>query len=51
MVHFYTFRNRRQVAGLRDVLTGKGYTVVRIRKCGNVAPGVARWVFELKAGS
>jgi len=51
MVHFYTFQNRRQVTGLRDVLTGKGYTVVRIRMCGNVAPCVARWVFDLKTGS
>jgi len=51
MVHFDTFRNRRQVTGLRNVLTGKGYAVIRIRRCGNVAPGVARWVFELKTGA
>jgi len=48
MVHFFTFQNRRQASELGGVLAGKGYTVARIRKCGNVAPGVARWVFDLK---
>jgi tRNA (guanine37-N1)-methyltransferase len=48
MIHFYTFQNTRQIPGLRDMFCQSGYEVVSIRMCGNVAPCVARWVFDLK---
>jgi tRNA (guanine37-N1)-methyltransferase len=51
IVHFYTFRNRRQIAGLAEELRGRGFEGVFSRRCGNVAPGVARWVFDLKKES
>jgi len=47
MVHFYTFRNKRQVAELAGELGGRGFEPVCTRRCGNVAPGVSRWVFDL----
>ncbi|WP_321507372.1 RsmD family RNA methyltransferase [uncultured Methanoregula sp.] len=51
MIHFYTFRNKRQVFDIRDGLERRGYDVKLARRCGNVAPGISRWVFDLKSGS
>ena len=51
MIHFYTFRNKREIKELTDRFCRTGYEAVRIRRCGNVAPGVARWVFDLKRSS
>ena len=48
MIHFYTFRNKGQIALLEALFARTGYEVLRVRKCGNVAPSVARWVFDLK---
>ena len=48
MIHFYTFRNRRQSAQLEQEFTRKGLAVVLRHRCGNVAPSVSRWVFEMR---
>lgn len=48
MVHFYTFRNKGQAAELAEEMGGWGFEPVCTRRCGNVAPGVSRWVFDLR---
>ena len=47
MIHFTTFKNRDQADALAGEFTLKGFEVVVQRRCGNVAPGVSRWVFDL----
>jgi tRNA (guanine37-N1)-methyltransferase len=48
MIHFYTFRKRHEIPGLADAYHRLGLSVQGIRKCGNVAPGVSRWAFDLR---
>jgi tRNA (guanine37-N1)-methyltransferase len=47
MIHFYTFKNRDQADALVREFAKKGFDVVVRRRCGNVAPSVSRWVFDL----
>jgi tRNA (guanine37-N1)-methyltransferase len=47
MIHFYTFKNRNQADALVREFTNTGFEVVVRRRCGNVAPSVSRWVFDL----
>jgi len=47
MIHFYTFKNREQADALGPEFGQKGFEVVIQRRCGNVAPGVSRWVYDL----
>jgi tRNA (guanine37-N1)-methyltransferase len=47
MAHFYTFRAKEQVPGLLASYERKGLGVAYYSPCGNVAPGVSRWVFDL----
>jgi tRNA (guanine37-N1)-methyltransferase len=47
MLHFYTFKNQNQASALAEEFECKGYEVAVLRRCGNVAPGVSRWVFDL----
>jgi tRNA (guanine37-N1)-methyltransferase len=47
MIHFYTFKNRHQIPLLLGGFENKGLCVNFFRPCGNVAPGVSRWVFDL----
>jgi tRNA (guanine37-N1)-methyltransferase len=47
MIHFTTFKNRKQADALVGEFTMKGFDVVVLRRCGNVAPSVSRWVFDL----
>jgi tRNA (guanine37-N1)-methyltransferase len=47
IIHFYTFKNRDQADALVREFTKKGFEVVVQRRCGNVAPSVSRWVFDL----
>jgi tRNA (guanine37-N1)-methyltransferase len=47
MIHFYTFKNRHQADDLGSDFGHKGFEVVIQRRCGNVAPGVSRWVYDL----
>jgi tRNA (guanine37-N1)-methyltransferase len=44
---FYTFKTREQVPGLVAGYEKAGLDVSFYSSCGNVAPGVSRWVFDL----
>lgn len=46
-VHFYTFKKQRQIEGLTAKYRNMGFHVELSRQCGNVAPGVSRWAFDL----
>ena len=46
-IHFYTFKNQHQAGAMAAEFEKQGYDVVEMRACGNVAPGVSRWVFDL----
>jgi len=47
-IHFYTFKNRNQAEDLKIWLIHAGYEVTRVHRCGNVAPSVSRWVYDMK---
>lgn len=47
MIHFYTFKKRHQIEGLIEKYEDMGFQVELCRRCGNVAPAVCRWVFDL----
>jgi len=47
LIHFTTYKNRNQADALAGELEMKGFEVVVQRRCGNVAPSVSRWVFDL----
>lgn len=46
-IHFYTFRRPSEISGLREEYERSGLQVINVRRCGNVAKGVARWAFDL----
>lgn len=46
-VHYYTFRRDGEIPGLIGSFRKKGLETVLWRRCGNVAPGVCRLVFDL----
>jgi tRNA (guanine37-N1)-methyltransferase len=46
-VHFYTFKRRQQIEGLSKKYEDMGFEIGLCRRCGNVAPGVSRWAFDL----
>jgi tRNA (guanine37-N1)-methyltransferase len=46
-LHFYTFKKRHQIESLKRSYEDLGLEVKLCRRCGNVAPGVSRWVFDL----
>jgi tRNA (guanine37-N1)-methyltransferase len=47
MIHFYTFKARNEIPALIEEYAQKGFDVTYYNACGNVAPGVSRWVFDL----
>jgi tRNA (guanine37-N1)-methyltransferase len=47
-VHFYTFKPKEQIPELIEEYENMGFEVQFHRRCGNVAPGISRWVFDLK---
>jgi tRNA (guanine37-N1)-methyltransferase len=47
MLHFYTFKKLTQIEGLKRSYEDMGLEVVDCRSCGNVAPGVCRWAFDM----
>lgn len=49
-IHYYTFKNRNQAEELRVRFTNAGYEEIRVHRCGNVAPSVSRWVYDMKTG-
>ena len=48
MIHFYTFKTKEEIAELILSFEKEGLKTVFSRRCGNIAPGVYRWVFDLK---
>ena len=51
MIHFYTFKKKFEIPAFIEVLEKGGYGITFYRSCGNVAPGVSRWVFDLERES
>jgi tRNA (guanine37-N1)-methyltransferase len=47
MIHFYTFKAKEQIPGLIAAFEAKGLIVSHSAPCGNVAPGISRWVFDM----
>ena len=47
MLHFYTFKKPCQIEELKRSYEDMGLVVVNCRSCGNVAPGVCRWAFDM----
>lgn len=48
IVHFYTFKAVNEIPGLIESFRKKGFDPAGYRPCGNVAPGISRWVFDLR---
>jgi len=46
-LHFYTFKKLHQIEPLKKSYEDLGLEVMQARRCGNVAPSVCRWVFDL----
>ncbi|MCZ7392233.1 MAG: hypothetical protein ABOK23_03675 [Candidatus Methanoperedens sp.] len=47
-VHFYTFKKDFELAHFRKLLEEKGWRIDFYRSCGEVAPRVSRYVFDLQ---
>ncbi|UUX91948.1 class I SAM-dependent methyltransferase [Methanoplanus endosymbiosus] len=47
-LHFYSFRPENQVGDFIDYAKGCGFIVEGYSACGNVAPGILRWVFDMR---
>jgi len=48
IIHLYTFRKKSEIPGLIAEYQSRRLSVVAYRRCGNIAPGVNRWVFDLR---
>jgi tRNA (guanine37-N1)-methyltransferase len=48
MIHFYTFKKKHQIPELIEEFRTRRLDMKFFRACGNVAPGVSRWVFDLE---
>lgn len=46
-LHFYTFKKQYQIDWLAERYGMMGLQTELFRRCGNVAPGVSRWAFDL----
>jgi tRNA (guanine37-N1)-methyltransferase len=51
MIHFYTFRAKNEIPALVEEFGKKGFDLTYRNACGNVAPGISRWVFDLVRSS
>jgi len=47
ILHVYTFKKLHQIEPLKKSYQDLGLEIMQSRRCGNVAPGVCRWVFDL----
>ena len=47
IVHFYTFKKDFEIAHFKRLLEERGWHIEFYRNCGNVAPRVSRYVFDL----
>jgi tRNA (guanine37-N1)-methyltransferase len=48
-VHFYTFKKDFEIPHFKHLLIEKGWNINFFKDCGNVAPRVKRYVFDLKS--
>jgi len=48
ILHFYTFKNATQIPALEREYFQAGLKIHGIRRCGNVAPGIGRYVFDME---
>jgi tRNA (guanine37-N1)-methyltransferase len=48
MIHFYTFCNQNQADIRGEEFARSGFDCIIQRRCGNVAPGISRWVYDLR---
>jgi tRNA (guanine37-N1)-methyltransferase len=46
-VHIYTFKTKEELPGLIAAYEEKGLTITYNAPCGNIAPGVCRYVFDM----
>jgi tRNA (guanine37-N1)-methyltransferase len=47
-IHFYTFKSGMEIGPLVEAFKEKGLTAGFWNQCGSVAPGISRYVFDLK---
>ncbi|MFA4850791.1 MAG: RsmD family RNA methyltransferase [Methanoregula sp.] len=47
MIHMYTFKTKNEISALIEKYKQKGFDLTYYNSCGNVAPGVSRFVFDL----
>ncbi|MDK2891898.1 RsmD family RNA methyltransferase [Methanohalophilus sp.] len=47
-LHFYTFKVAGEIESIKENFSELGYEILGVRRCGNVASGVSRWVFDLQ---
>jgi len=47
MIHLYTFKTKNEIPPLIEEYAQKGFDLTYYNSCGNVAPGVSRFVFDL----
>lgn len=47
-LHFYTFKAKEQIPELIEDYKSMGFDVESYRRCGNVAPAISRWVFDIR---
>ena len=47
MIHMYTFKTKNEIPALIEKYKQKGFDLTYYNSCGNVAPGVSRFVFDL----
>lgn len=47
-LHFYTFANPLQIEPLFSHYEDLGLSIMNCRRCGNIAPRVSRWAFDMK---
>jgi len=46
-INFYTFKRASQVPAVQSEYEGAGLEVRTVRRCGHVAPGIARYAFDM----
>lgn len=47
MAHLYLFKAKEQIPGLLQAFEQAGFSITYYSPCGNVAPGISRWVFDI----
>jgi tRNA (guanine37-N1)-methyltransferase len=48
IIHFYTFKSGQEIETLQETFRDRGLITDACRRCGYVAPGIGRYVFDLE---